>query len=293
MVIDLSVEIHHERIITLWQRLRWHFLLISAQLPYWSNNSFIKLLNFNTSISIPVKCYTFFYYTYLGGLDILVSVYSRSIWISIFLTNDSVQVAIKQEINVGLYDIVLDSFFQTLMRIFVITLIMEIDHNQQICISYALNLMPTPLSAGECSVACCGHRHVAYWLLISQAKSYVDLYVHTDIKIKKSRTRKEHVSFRHILHLFCMTSHSNADRYDSQSPLCCPHVLFQGTLLHAEQPVCYLEMNPLTVSFSAGLPGSGDSMSLILTQPAVPMPTTTAPNILTNKEGRFWVRVRG
>ena len=167
--------------------------LSSAQLPYWSNNSFIKLLNFNTSISIPVKCYTFFYYTYLGGLDILVFVYGRSIWISIFLTNDSVQVAIKQEINVGLYDIVLDSFFQTLMRIFVITLIMEIDHNQQICISYALNLMPTPLSAGECSVAYCGHRHVAYWLLISQAKSYVDLYVHTDIKIKKSRTRKEHM----------------------------------------------------------------------------------------------------
>lgn len=73
------------------------------------------------------------------------------------------------------------------------------------------------------------------------------------------------------------------------SHLRCPHLLLQGTLLHAGQPVCYLEMNPLTASFSAGLPGSGDSMSLILTQPAVPMPTTTAPNILTHKERRFWV----
>jgi len=46
----------------------------------------------------------------------------------------------------------------------------------------------------------------------------------------------------------------------------------------------YLDMNPLTLRFSAGLPGSGANMSLILTHPAVPMPTTTAPNILTEKQ---------
>lgn len=51
--------------------------------------------------------------------------------------------------------------------------------------------------------------------------------------------------------------------------------------------VCYLDMKPLTVIFFAGLPGSGSNMSLILTQPAVPTPTTTAPNILTEKQ-RLW-----
>lgn len=33
-------------------------------------------------------------------------------------------------------------------------------------------------------------------------------------------------------------------------------------------------------TFSAGLPGIGANMSRILTEPAVPTPTTTAPNIL-------------
>lgn len=54
---------------------------------------------------------------------------------------------------------------------------------------------------------------------------------------------------------------------------------------------CYLDMNPLTASFSAELPDSGAKMSRILTQPAVPMPTTTAPNILAEKQ-RLERRVR-
>ncbi len=56
--------------------------------------------------------------------------------------------------------------------------------------------------------------------------------------------------------------------------------------LHRAALVCYLDMNPLMVSFSAGLPGTGANMSLILTQPAVPMPTTTAPNMASGKQTR-------
>lgn len=44
--------------------------------------------------------------------------------------------------------------------------------------------------------------------------------------------------------------------------------------------LCYLDMNPLMASLSAGLPGCGANRSLIRTLPAMPRPTTTAPNIL-------------
>lgn len=74
-----------------------------------------------------------------------------------------------------------------------IILIMEIHHIQQICISYALNLILLPLSAGGGSVACCGHRPVGLGLgrlSIGQAKLDVNVYVHTATKIKKSCTHK-------------------------------------------------------------------------------------------------------
>lgn len=51
--------------------------------------------------------------------------------------------------------------------------------------------------------------------------------------------------------------------------------------------LCYLDTNPLRVIFSAGLPGRGANRSLILTLPAVPIPTTTAPSIL-QVQNRGW-----
>lgn len=42
----------------------------------------------------------------------------------------------------------------------------------------------------------------------------------------------------------------------------------------------YLDRKPLRVSFSAGLAASGANMSRIRTEPAMPTPTTTAPNML-------------
>lgn len=53
-----------------------------------------------------------------------------------------------------------------------------------------------------------------------------------------------------------------------------------SVLLAGVEYLCYLDTNPLRAIFSAGLPGGGANKSLILTLPAVPIPTTTAPNIL-------------
>lgn len=114
------------------------------------------------------------------------------------------QNTIFKEISLGGSAFELEGFVEvTGVRIFMIILIMEIHHNQKICISYALNLIPMPLSAGEGSVICCGHRPVAYRLSIGQAKLYANVYVRTDTKIKKSSTHKGH-----MLHLGTLSIYS-------------------------------------------------------------------------------------